>query len=292
MKTEQINIRDPYVLAHNGKYYLFGTRSETSWGEAFGFDCFVSENLQDWEGPVEIFHRPEGFFATKNFWAPECYEFNGAFYLLTTFGGEGMKKGIYLLKSDKPDGNYTLYGNRLTPEDWCCIDGTLFFENNRVYLVYSHSFEDTPDADICIQELSADLTHTISEPETLFAAKEAPWAKPVPFAKAEFGMDGDVYFSDGPCVFRLDDGKLCMTWSSWSRGSYAVGAAISENGSVEGPWRQQEAPIWPENGGHGMVFTSHSGERLFVFHYPNDKSKERPCFKKLVLDQSGLRLSD
>ena len=47
----------------------------------------------------------------------------------------------------------------------------------------------------------------------------------------------------------VHDGKLYMTWSSWSNGDYAVGAAVSENGSVRGPWKQQEEPIWPQNGG-------------------------------------------
>ncbi|MDE6202732.1 MAG: hypothetical protein K2G19_04580 [Lachnospiraceae bacterium] len=124
----------------------------------------------------------------------------------------------------------------------------------------------------------------------LFAAREAPWAKPVPFAEAEFGMKGDVYFSDGPCVFRMEDGRLYLTWSSWSRGSYAVGAAVSESGIIEGPWKQIEKPVWPENGGHGMVFQNLQNERYFVLHYPNDKTKERPCFKKLVLDKGELKL--
>ena len=29
MKTNEINIRDPFVLVHEGKYYLYGTRGET-----------------------------------------------------------------------------------------------------------------------------------------------------------------------------------------------------------------------------------------------------------------------
>ncbi len=27
--TRDVNIRDPYVLPHDGHYYLYGTRSET-----------------------------------------------------------------------------------------------------------------------------------------------------------------------------------------------------------------------------------------------------------------------
>lgn len=291
MKTNEINIRDPYILAHNGMYYLYGTRSETCWGKAEGFDCYKSKDMEHWTGPVEIFRRPETFFATENFWAPECYYYGGCFYLLTTFGGPGIKKGIYILKSDQPEGPFVLYGERLNPADWNCIDGTLYFEKEQVYLIYSHSFEDTPDADICMAELEKDLSKAMAEPRVLFSAKEALWAKPVPFAKEEFGMEGDIYFSDGPCVFRMENEKLYLTWSSWSRGSYAVGAAVSESGTVEGPWMQMEKPIWPENGGHGMVFQDHGGKKYFALHYPNDKTKERPCFKRLLLEGDELRLT-
>lgn len=288
MRTNEINIRDPYVLVHDGCYYLYGTRSDTCWGKAEGFDCYKSADMEHWEGPVEIFRRPAGFFATESYWAPECYYYNERFYLLTTFGGEGMKKGIYLLVSDRPDGQFVPCGGRLTPEDWTCIDATLHFENDHVYMIYSHSFEDTPDADICLQELESDLLAAKTNPKVLFSAKEAPWSKPVPFAEQEFGMKGEVYFSDGPCVFRMENGKLYLTWSSWSNGSYAVGSAVSESRTVDGPWKQIALPIWPDNGGHGMVFQSLEGEKYFVLHYPNDRTKERPCFKRLVLEGDQL----
>lgn len=78
MKTTEINIRDPYILVHGSKYYLYGTRSATCWRPADGFDCYVSEDKENWEGPIEIFHRPEGFFADQNYWAPECIYYEEA----------------------------------------------------------------------------------------------------------------------------------------------------------------------------------------------------------------------
>ena len=39
MKTNEINIRDPFILLHEDRYTLYGTRSETCWGPAEGFDC-------------------------------------------------------------------------------------------------------------------------------------------------------------------------------------------------------------------------------------------------------------
>lgn len=291
MHTNEINIRDPYVFAYEGIYYLYGTRSDTCWGKAEGFDCYMSPDMENWKGPVEIFRRPEDFFATESFWAPECYQYENSFYLLTTFGGTGIKKGIYLLRAERPEGPFSLYGKRLTPDGWACIDGTLYFSEERIYMVFSHSFEDSPEGDICMVELEPDLTGAKTEPVVLFSAREAAWARPVPFAEQEFGIKGDVYLTDGPCLFRMEDGKLYMTWSSWSEGSYAVGVAVSETGDIHGSWRQLPEPIWPQNGGHGMVFQSFSGERYFVLHYPNDLKKEHPCFQKLFMDNGRITLA-
>ena len=284
MKRNEINIRDPFVLADNGKYYLYGTRSDTCWGEAFGFDCYVSEDLKEFEGPIEIFKRPDDFFATTNYWAPECYKVNGKYYLVTTLGGADFKKGIYVLKSDSPTGPFELYSKKLTPNNWTCIDGTFYFEDNKVYLIFSHSFEDAfdgtgnADGDFCIQEISADLSSALTEPKVLFSPKDAAWAKPVPFAKAEFGIEGDCYFSDGPSLIQTDCGKLFLIISSWSAHSYAVGLAISGSGKVNGPWKLLDEPLYPENGGHGMFFKTIDNKLAFTLHYPNDKYAERPHF--------------
>ena len=281
MKAAEFSLRDPFILLEKDTYYLYGTRSETAWDDhADGFDCYKSEDLENWEGPIEIFHRPNGFWADRCYWAPECVRYRDAFYLITTFGSADRKKGIYVLKADRPEGPFTLYSERLTPEDWTCIDGTVYFEDGKVFLVYSHSFEDSPTGDMCCQELSEDLTRAESEPKLLFQAKEAPWAMPVPFAKAEFGMDGDVYFTDGPCVFCKDE-RLYMTWSSWSARSYAVGLAYSESGTMEGPWIQEAKPFFPENGGHGMVFADKEGKLQFALHYPNDKYQEHLLLTEL-----------
>ena len=148
MKTDEINIRDPYILCDNGIYYLYGTRAETCWGKAEGFDCYKSKNLIDWSEPVEIFKAPEEFWADRCFWAPECWKYNGKYYLVTTFANESHK-GIQILKSDRPDGKFEIMTeSAITPTTWNCIDGTLYIEGERVFLILSHSFEDVKKGDM------------------------------------------------------------------------------------------------------------------------------------------------
>lgn len=279
MKLNEINIRDPYILPYKGTYYLYGTRSATCWGKAEGFDCYFSKDLEEWEGPVEIFHRSGDFPLDENYWAPECYVIDGRFYLLTTFGGRQVKKGIYLLVSDSPTGPFTLYSGRLTPENWTCIDGTLYQKDGHTYVLFSHSFEDgVLNGDMCCMELSADLKEGISQPLLLFSAAEAPWPKPFPWAKEEFGIEGDCYFTDGPFLLEGEDGSLHLYWSSWCTNGYGVGEAVSESGKITGPWKHLDRLIFPENGGHGMAFYKADKTLLYTLHYPNDKYKEHPIF--------------
>lgn len=289
MKTTDINIRDPYILHHEGKYYLYGTRSATTWGLADGFDCYVSEDLHEWTGPVEIFHNHGDFWADRNYWAPECYFYQGAFYLVATFKSEYRKMGIQILKADAPTGPFVPHSDGpVTPDDWACLDGTLYFEKDGTpYMIFGHSFEDVPCGEMCVIELSKDLKACVSAPKVLFCASDAPWSVPVPFAKQAFGIDGDVYLIDGPCTYRTESGKLIMLWSSWGRNGYAVGIAYSDNGEINGTWRHKEELLFSENGGHGMLFQNHRKEWMYALHYPNDLYKERPSFYK-VEETDGL----
>ncbi len=299
MKRTDINIRDPYVLVDNEKYYIYGTRSSTCWGLAEGFDVYVSDDLEEFEGPIEIFKRPDDFFANSSFWAPECYKIGDRYYLVTTLGSDsGWKKGIFLMVSDNPTGPFELYSEKLTPENWTCIDGTLWFEDDRAYLIYSHSFEDvldpscadaSYDGEYVMQELSADMKQAVSAPAVILKARDFAWARPFPYAREEFGVEGDVYFSDGPCFMKMSDGRLYMISSTWSKAGYAVGVASSENG-IHGPWTLQEHPLYPENGGHGMFFKDKNGDTIFTLHYPNDKYKEHPVFYRVELRDGQLIL--
>ena len=294
MKTQDINIRDPYVLLHEDVYYLYGTRSATCWGTADGFDCYTSRDLENWEGPFEVFRRPEGFFADRSYWAPECYAHNGKFYLIATLGCEERKKGIYALVADRPLGPFAPVSDEaLTPADWACIDGSIFWDRGgKPYLLFSHSFEDTPDGDMCAVELSDDLCRAVSDPIRLFSAADAPWAAPVPFAEAEFGMTGDVYFTDGPCIYRLHSGALVMLWSSWSDQGYAVGTACSPGGALTGPWEHLPEKLFPRDGGHGMLFKDGNGKLIYTLHYPNERYREHPIFRTVQESGNGLVLKE
>lgn len=292
MKTNEINIRDPYILCHEERYYLYGTRSATTWGLADGFDCYVSEDLENWQGPIEIFHNDGDFWADRCYWAPECYYYKGSFYLVASFRSADRNLGTQILIADSPTGPFHPHSDGpVTPKDWNCLDGTLYFSaNGTPYMIFGHSFEDNPNGEMHAIELTRDLRAAVDQPKLLFEASTAPWSVPIPFAKKEFGIDGDVYFVDGPCMYRTDSGKLLMLWSSWGAKGYAVGMAYSDNGEIDGKWHHLETPLYGENGGHGMLFQSKAKEWKYALHYPNDLYKERPQFKSVKEVNDALLL--
>lgn len=277
-KTNEIGIRDPFIFLWDDKYYMYGTRNQTTWGKADGFDVYISNDLSEWEGPVEIFHNDGSFWATESYWAPECIYYKGKFYLIATFGAENTKKGIQFLKADVPAGPFVpITDEPVTPREWTCIDGTFYLdEDQKPWLIFSHGMPEEIRGAMCAVQLSEDLTETVGEPVIMFYADEAKWALPVPFAEAEFGVKEDTYFTDGPYIFKSS--KLSMIWSSWGENGYSMGIAESESGKINGPWKHHEKAFYTENGGHGMIFQNKEGEYMLALHSPNDTLKERAVF--------------
>ena len=142
MKLSDINIRDPYVLLHEGKYYLYGTRGATCWGECDGFDAYVSDDLENWSEPIEIFHNNGSFWATHNYWAPEVHQWKGAFYMFASFKAEGVCRCTCILKADSPLGPFVPHSKGpITPPDWECLDGTFYVDKEgKPYMVFCHEW--------------------------------------------------------------------------------------------------------------------------------------------------------
>lgn len=75
------------------------------------------------------------------------------------------------MTADSPEGPFIpLTDGIVTPPDWNCIDGTLYWEDEIPYLVFSHSFEDDPKGYICYMQMSADLKEAAGKPVVMISA--------------------------------------------------------------------------------------------------------------------------
>ncbi len=291
MKASDIQMRDPYVVLHEGKYYIIGTTDKDGWkGPFVGFDVYESNDLENWDGPFPAFRVPSGFFADRNFWAPEIHQYRGDFYLFASFKAEDIRRGTAVLKSTSgsPAGPYTLHSSgNITPPQWESLDGTLYVdEGGAPWMVFCHEWVQEGGGTICAMPLSDDLKSAAGEAVTLFAAKDAPWPKEVTHRS---GISGHV--TDGPAMFRPKSGGLWMLWSSMTVSGYGIGLSISESGDIMGPWRHQDSPLFSADGGHGMVFSDKSGQLYLTIHTPNKTPNERPIFLKLNETPDGFEIA-
>lgn len=253
-------LRDPFVLAENGTYYMYGT----------GWVCYKSTgDLTKWE-KVEnrIVIEPEGF--VKCDWAPEVHKYNDAYYMFTTYYSlKTEHRGSTILKSLSPEGPFEEITNgHITPLEWDCIDATLYVdEANNPWMIFVHEWTSTEDnvGRMAAARLSEDLTHFVSEPVELFRADDPTWTK--------------HNVTDGCFMYKTSDGRLLMIWSNFAGAEgeqgYAVGMAYSENGKPDGKWIHCENLLYSTalsggyDGGHGMIFNGFDGKKYLSIHSPN-----------------------
>lgn len=288
MKREDIQIRDPFIFRDDRSktYYLYGTTDPNCWdGICTGFDGYRSKDLKTFEGPFPVFRAPAGFWADRNFWAPEVHFYNGKYYMLASFKASGFCRATQALVSDTLDGPFFPAGeSALTPSEWECLDGTLYVDKQETpWLIFSHEWIQCHVGEVCAMQLESDMSCAKAETlQILFRATDAPWVTCHTFAINNENNGKSGFVTDGPFLFHDNNGELLMLWSSFGQEGYAIGLARSKSGEITGPWEQEEQPLFKKDGGHAMIFKTFEGNRLLTMHMPNIVSAERPQFFELI----------
>ena len=282
MTFKDINIRDPFVLPYDGKYYLYGTRGATAWTAAFGVDVYVSDDLQTWSDPHECFTVTPDFWANKEVWAPEVHIYKDKFYMFVSLRSDTRNRGTQILRSDSPMGPFLPFtGDAITPKEWLALDGTFYTDKKGdPYIVFCHEWVQVTDGEICAMKLSDDLSHPVGEPIILFRASEPFWAD----------KNRDMFVTDGPFMYRTKCGNLLMIWSTFTQTGYVQAVAHSDNGDIDGKWIHDK-PLFEKDGGHGMIFDDFNGEKHLILHSPNDNPLERPVLFNLKEENGTLVLA-
>lgn len=274
MKNNDINIRDPFVFFEDGKYYLYGTRAENFGKDVGGFDVYVSENLEEWSEPIECFNSIAHGMNRQVNWAPEVHKYKGSYYMFATFTKENGLRGTYVLKAQSPMGPFELHSDgAVTPEDWECLDGTLYFnKEGKPYMVFCHEHTQIIDGTMCYVEMNEDLSATVGEVTTMFCASSPHYADKLP--------EGEHYITDGPFFFRTKEDVLLMIWSTYIQGQYAECVVRFPDGELGMNFEHLD-PIITNDGGHGMIFEK-DGKWMLTYHTPNTTGEEHPVFKELI----------
>jgi len=278
----KIRMRDVCILPDrkSGTYYMVGPAGRA-------VRAYTSKDLLNWVGPEIVFRAPEdiwGDIPIVSIWAPEMHAYKDRFYLFLTFDTRHqfpeqwrnwlprVTRGSQILAGDSPTGPFKPFQNHSTlPADMMTLDGTFWVEDEIPYMVFCHEWVQITNGAVECIRLKDDLSEAVGEPAPLFRGEEAPWS----LLDKRYGN----HVTDGPYLYKSKSGKLFMIWSSFGTGGYTTGIAIADSGKLAGPWKQQREPIFKENGGHGMLFTTFEGQLMMVLHAPNDRDAQPRLFK-------------
>ena len=297
LRARDIKIRDPFVLpvAAEQTYYLYGTTDKSPWGghPGEGFDTYRSRDLIHWEGPFPAFRPPAGFWGTTCFWAPEVHTWRGKFYMFATFASEKAPLGTQILVADHPLGPFRPHSaGPVTPASDACLDGTLFVARDGApWMIFSRDWPQIAVGRYSALPLREDLSAAAGPATDLFPVNAAAWVRTPPWQKErdENGLP-KCFVADGAWPFRMENGGLCLLFSSWNEKNYATGLARSASGDLAGPWTCDATAFFPDNGGHAMIFTGFDGVSYLTLHQPNGPPPEHPRIFPIREIDGELRL--
>ena len=288
-------IRDPFVLAEDGVYYLYESKP---WDGGRGVFVRRSTDLERWTDKVQVM-RVADDLPVRKVWAPEVHKHKGSYYLFVTLTLEkgaypiaplvpGREKfieprGTWVYRSKSPMGPFEpVKRGPVPPQDWMTLDGTLYVEDGQPYMVFCHEWCQTKDGRMCYAPLAPDFTSFTDAPTTLF--------------KATGAMEGAGIVTDGPYLYRSPKkGALYMIWSNTVKRSdkkdpdYVVFVRTSLSGKIAGPWSKDEL-LFGQNGGHGMIFKTFDGRLMLTLHQPNNTPNERMALFEVEDTGETLRI--
>ncbi len=266
---------DPFVLKHDGVYYLYCSAGP---GEK-GIRVYRSTNLADWEGPVGIHNgwalRADDVWGERDFWAPEVYFLNGKFYMYLA-----VQQRLVVAESDSPLGPFVQEEKKPMEPDLMKIDAHLFVDDDGEKYLYFVRFNHGNE--IWVARLRDDMQTIDESTLTRCIAASQDWEnsrlEPFPGHK----------ISEGPYILK-HKGNYYLTYSAnhTVNPGYGVGYAVSSH--PMGPWKKFDGnPILARDGkkingpGHHSFIHSPSGRLYIVYHTHFDMTKMQ--LRKLAID--------
>lgn len=239
---------DPYVLYHDGVYYMYITNSY-SWN---GFEAYTSENLYDWEYAGVVAQKGD-IIGGGNFWAPEVYSYNGRFYMFYS-----ADEHTAIAVSDSPLGPFVRTSDDFV-FDFRAIDSSLFFDDDgRIYMYFCKVLHDEGEGQqIWGCEMNEDLLSVKTETLTLITSPNKGW---------------EGWVNEGPFMLK-HNGTYYLTYSGdfYFNKYYAVGCATSDSPLGIFAKYGNNPVLKPDSfvhgtGHHAFVTSAQTGEMFIIYH--------------------------
>jgi len=257
------NIGDPFILYHQGVYYLYATSFVP------GFYVWTSTDLVTWSSPKLAYAHGSRSFGSSDFWAPEVVYHQGEFTMhYSARHAQSKSLRIGVAKSPSPLGPFVDVSEQQPMFDlgYAVIDGHVFFDKGTPYFYYARDcseyvVEGRHESHIYVTTLDPTLTK-LTSPPTLVMKPEQTWET----------ITGDWRWNEGPFMTKHGDLYYLMYSSGfYASNTYAIGYATSL--SPLGPFKKaNENPILktvPEKisgPGHNCLFVGHDNALYAAYH--------------------------
>src|SRR5665213_2985675 len=241
---------DPAVFrASSGMYYAYGTGHGPE-SDGRQFPILRSSDLASWEyvGGALPPLAPENGVSFMAYWAPECVEKDGKFYLYysAATGGLDETHRLRVAQADHPEGPFRDLGRIALPGEFAdafCIDAHPFRDpkSGRWFLFFATDFfTDRVGTGIAVVPLNDDMRSTDGQCRIVLRAYTDDWSQHGPAVLR--GIEGRVLGPGHNSIATAPDGKTdVIIYHAWDKDRTArrmfVDELIWEEETPTGPHR-------------------------------------------------------
>lgn len=281
------DIGDPFILHAEGAYWHFSTTG------GIAFSARRSEDLETWGKPVWAYVPGKDSWGVKDFWAPEVYEVDGAYYLFySARWKENDSLRIGVARADRPEGPYTdITQGPLFDFGYAAIDAHVLFGEGQAYLYYARDCSENVvdgrhESHLYGIRLAPALDAVEGEPVQL-TRPDQPW---------EMASGPEWLWNEGAYVLK-DGGKYWLFYSAnfYAGKEYGVGAAWAEH--PLGPYTklaqnpllsyvEHDGEVLLSGPGHNSFFTV--GDELYTAYHTHVVPKNPSGYRQTAFDRVGF----
>lgn len=271
---------DPWSIYKDGFYFY----THTTQNNITIYKTKDITNLKNAKVKV-VWIPPKTGMYSKQLWAPELHFFNNQWYIyFAADSGRNEDHRLYVLENSSPDpqkGKWIMKGKLTTPEDKWSIDGSVFTNKGKLYLIWSGWAGDVNGRqDIYITKMKNPWT--VTGKRTLLSKPDLEWEKFNYTAEPNNELN-NIYVNEGPQILQHKN-KIFLIYSGsgcWTE-HYALGMLTASGNSDlldAKAWTKSQQPVFhqsPENNiyatGHNSFFKSPDGKEDWILFHANSKS--------------------
>lgn len=259
---------DPWVLQHQGRYYLTATVPTYDRIELRAADSLAGLACAE---PRTIWERHKSGPMSWHIWAPEIHRIEGKWYIYFAAGRAEDIWAIrmYVLENEADDpfeGHWVEKGEIKSRWDTFSLDATTFQHRDRRYLVWAqHEPGFKGNTSLWIAEMASPWE--IRQPQIKISEPQYDWEKQL------FSVN------EGPSVITRNGRVLISFSASGTDSNYCTGLLYADENAdllAASSWTKISEPIFRSSNdnriygpGHGCFTAGPDGKDYFVYHARN-----------------------